>query len=295
MKGNVRYLVFPMVLTASVIWITGCYTQVGATREEYPPRDDNQEGYSTVQADTSANGYDQGYADDRYDDDTWSPGYNYGFDYYYPTLGFSFAYDPWWRYGGWYTYDPFWCGTSYPYLYAGWHYWNPSFHHYPYYGSYFYGGGGRGFHGVTRTIGSTRGGGIVRGSRGPEGVYNGGTPGRNDLSPGMRSAPVTRNTPSGNSPRVSTGRRSVGPRGSVTRGGAAVRGGTSRGGSRGGRTASPAPRTYTPPSGGGSRGGSGRTYSPPPSPPPAQGAPSGGSGGRSSGGGGGGSRGGRGR
>ncbi len=293
MKQSLQRSLLTPVFLGVFVFMTGCYTQVGTTRDEYTPRDDNQDRYASETNDTTNNDYDQGYADDRYDDD-WAPGYRYGFEYYYPTLGFSFStYDPWWRYGGWYYYDPFWCGTYYPALYAGWHYWwPPAFYSYPYYGGHFYGYGGRGGHGIARTIGNTRGGGVVRGGRGPTSVSSTGTGGVGNLPTGLRASTGTRTTPSGNTPRVSTGRRPTGSGSGVGRSGAGVRGGTSRGGSRGGAH-STQPRTYTPPrDNGGSRGGTGRSYSPPPSAPPAQSTPPSG-GGRSSGGGG--ARGGRGR
>ena len=250
MKKNLQSVLLAFVFLGSLIWVTGCYTQVAMTRDEYTPPDENRDEYSSTTNDTSANPNDQGYADENYNDDNWAPGYRYGFDYYYPTFGFSYgSYDPWWRAGGWYYYDPFLCGTYYPAIYAGWNFWYPpSFYWYGYghHGSHFYAGGGHGFHGGVRTVGSTRGTGVVRGGRGSEGFAGTRSAGAGNLPTGLRAPSSTRNTPSGNTPRVSTGRRSNGSRAGVGRSGAGVRGGTSRGGSRG-RTQATTPRTYTPP------------------------------------------------
>lgn len=290
MIQNIRWILLPGLFLGSLVWGTGCYTQLATTQDEY------HEEYAATEGDTTADNYEQSYTDNGYyDNNDGMPGYRYGFDYYYPSIGFGFStYDPWyWRYNGWYYYDPFICGTYYPSIYAGWYpYWHhPGFYFYPYYNHRTYAGNfGRGGYGV-RTIGSTRGGGAVRG--GNEGGYRT-TPasGAGSLPTGYRSSSGTRSNPPAAAPRVSTGRRSDGARekGAVRSG---SRSGTTRSGSGRESTRGQSPRTYTPPR---NTGGSGRSYSPPPPPPPAQSTPPSSGGGRSSSGSsGGGSRGGRGR
>lgn len=291
MNKNIYRILLPGMFLGSLLWLTGCYTQLATTRDE------GRYDYSAAEDDTTGNNYEQAYADSDfnggyYDDNGEVPGYRYGFDYYYPTVGFGFStYDLWYsRYNGWYYYDPFICGTYYPSIYAGWYpYWRyPGYNFYPYNYHHTYAGTlGRGGYGGVRTIGSTRGGNAVRG--GNEGGYRGApASGASNLPTGYRSSSGTRSNPPAATPRVSTGRRSDGARGkSAVRSGS--RSGTTRSG--GGRQSrGQAPRTYTPPR---NTGGSGRSYSPPPSPPPAQSTPPSSGGGRSSSGSSGGGRGGR--
>lgn len=298
MKRSIRQGVLPALFLGSLFWLTGCYTQIGTTRDVY------REEYSQdAQSDTTGDDYEQAYTNDYSDNNDWAPRYQYGFDYYYPTLGFTFStFDPWyWRYSGWYYYDPFVCGTYYPAIYAGWHYWNPPvFYNYPHNGYHTYAtGGGRGFRGATRTIGNTRGGGNVRGGgRDNGGGYPTSSSGGIDLPTGYRSASGTHGSSPASPPRVSTARGTSNSTHGGTRG-SGVRGGNSRGGTREG-TRSQSPRTYTPPARGtgSDRGSAPRSFTPPSSSPPQQSSPPASGGGRSSGsssGSGGGTRGGRGR
>ena len=293
MNRTLHRILLPCLSLGSLLWLTGCYTQLATTRDE------GTYDYYATDEDTTGDNYEQAYADSNdngyYDENPEVPGYRYGFDYYYPTVGLGFSdYDPWyWRYNGWYYYDPFICGTYYPSIYAGWYpYWPyPGYYfYYPYYHNHTYAGTlGRGGYGGVRTIGSTRGGSAVRG--GGEGGYRGSpASGTSSLPTGYRSSSGTRSNPPAATPGVSTGRRSNGARGgSAVRPGS--RGGTTRSGSGREATRGQAPRTYTPPR---NTGGSGRSYSPPPPPPPAQSTPPSSGGGRSSSGsGGGGGRGGR--
>lgn len=293
MKLWYRFFLPAMVLGSAFV-LGGCYTQIAPTREARY----EESSYTAQPADTTGDNYDQSYNNDYDENGNWSPGYRVGFDYYYPTLAFAFtSYDPWyWRYSGWYYYDPFVCGTYYPAIYAGGYpYWHFPSSYYPYYPWRTYAHGGR-WHGTTRDIGSTRGSGVVRGGTRDDGGYRpvGGSGGVN-APPAYRSASNPRSgNPSSTSPRVSGGRsgRTQGP----ASGQPGVRSGSTRGnGGRGGSQASP-PRTYTPPPsrGSGSRGGSERSYSPPPSPPSPQSTPPPSNGGQSSGSSGSG-RGGRGR
>ncbi|MBM2845073.1 MAG: hypothetical protein HW407_385 [Bacteroidetes bacterium] len=284
----------------SLFLLSGCYTQVGTTR------DADQEEYSAVESDTTGDDYEQSYTDNYYDGANGMPAYRYGFDYYYPTFGFGFsAYDPWYyRHSGWYYYDPFICGTYYPSIYAGWYpYWYPhGIYYYPGYGHKPFAFGGRRSHGTTRTFGTTRGGGVVRGGSRDDGGYRGASSGATELPTGYRSGSGSHgNPPPASTPRVSTGRTSSDGGRAVTRGGSRGRAGNTRGGSgksregvRQGppRTYTPAPQSTPPSQGrGADRGGSSRSYSPPRSSPPAQSTPP--SGGGNSSGSSGGSRGGR--
>jgi hypothetical protein len=288
MMRNLPRVVLPLTAIALLIWLNGCYTQLGTTRSE--------PDYSAVEDDTTGDDYEDSYTQNYYDNDEWGPRYRYGFDYYYPTFALSFStYDSWyWRNCGWYYYDPFWCGTYYPTIYAGWHWWYPPVSYYSYYyPTYRYRTyASTGNRGTTRTIGNTRGSVVRGGGRGEVGQRSGSS-GNFDLPTGYRSSSGTRGTAPPNQPRVSTGRKNAGQARGGTRGSEGIRGGTTRSGSRE-RTYQP-PRTYTPPprDRGSDRGSVGRSYTPPPSPPPAQSPPAN-DGGRSTGSSGG-TRGGRGR
>src|SRR5437867_101442 len=171
MMRNLYRIFSPNLFLGLLFFGTGCYTQLGTTRDEH-----REEYSSSTQNDTTGDNYEQSYADNYNDYDNGAPGYRYGFDYYYPTFGFGFsAYDPWyWGYSGWYSYDPFLCGTYYPAIYAGWYpYWHRhGIFFYPNYRYRTYAtAGSRGFYGRTRTIGSTRGSAVVRGGGRNDGGY----------------------------------------------------------------------------------------------------------------------------
>jgi len=301
MMRNLHTILLAGFSLGSLFLLSGCYTQLGTTREA------DLEEYSAVESDTTGDDYEQSYTDNYYDGNDGMPGSRYGFDYYYPKFGFGFStYDPWYyRHSGWYYYDPFLCGTYYPSIYAGWYpHWYPhGVYYYPGYGHKPFAYGARRGRGTTRNIGSTRGNGVVRGGSSDEGGHRTGSSGAVELPTGYKSSSGSHpNPPAASTPRVSTGRKSSDGTRNTARGSSTRRGGNTRSGNgrskEGVRQGSP--RTYTPPppqstppseGRGVERGGSGRSYSLPPSSPPAQSPPpsNGGSGSGS------GSRGGRGR
>jgi hypothetical protein len=296
MKTTTRAVLLLGAAVLLGLWSSGCYTQLGSVRDDgdvayAEPNDDEYQAEDTV----STEEY-EGARDQFYDD---------SYNYYYPSVTLGLGYGaPWyWRYQSSYWYDPFWsdpyygwCGTSYPSYYNSW--WPPLLVGYwgGYYGHYYRTGSGyaarsAGPYGATRTFGSTRTGGTVRGSSGGSYVPSSG-----------RSGDGTMGTlPTG---AVSTGRRSTqGERAGTTVNRGSTRGSSGRNsgvrreaprtaprpesGNRSGRegsrgsvgSAAPAPAPASP--GGNSSGGreagrgSVRQSSPPPPPPP----PSGNSGG----------------
>jgi len=301
MKHQLLHLLSLLLFLFAIVSLVGCYTQFGTVRSD---NGSGEERDKVGQADEGYQSYDDTteYTDNgQYsNDDYWYDRNQVGFAYYYPMIHIGASYyDPWY-YGrwGWYSYyDPFICGTAYPWLYAGYYY--PSvWDNYPwYFGNGYRGGysGGRAY-GTTRTFGNTRGGGNTRtvgGTRGNEGTYQA-PPSSGDLPVGYRSGATSDRsgaTPSV-TPKVSTGKRgsNEGQRsgsrtGTVSRAGK-TRGSGTREGARIGRSGSSPSQPQSVPRGsggsnrgGGERSGGGRTYSPPPSAPhssPAP-APSGGS------------------
>lgn len=270
MNRHVLPTISLFITFGSVVILSGCYTQVGSTKPEgnndyYSENDNATQPPATeenVDSTESRNG-------DYYFDDSGNPHSRYYFSYYYPSfaVGATF-YDPWyWGYGGYSYYSPFWCGTYYPALYAGWY--HPTSHYYPNGGSYAW-GTGRGGHGSTRTIGNTRGSG---GSRGRNDSYQGR---QNDgfLPSGMSSGASVGRGPAAAKPKVSSGRRTPtnGTRGGTRTG--SVRGGNTRtGASRVGPARqpqhAPQPVAPSPEVRSGNRGGDGRSVAPAPSTPPA--------------------------
>jgi hypothetical protein len=252
--------------------LTGCYTQLGSVRDESELPEVYQEPAQLSDEETSDSA-DSG----EYFDDEGYPRHRFYFSYYYPYphyVGVSF-YDPWyWPYCGYslYYYDPFWwgwCGTRYPVVYPIWY---SSFDYYPhYYGHYSYSPYHRKSvgHGITRTIGRTRGEGS---SRGREGYGNRET--QKDIPPVVRagSSSGRGSVSQSTGPKVSTSQRGSAVRRSA-RGTSGTRGGTTRsGGGREGTRVSRPKQSQTPPqdTGGGNRGavrpGGGRSVSSPPPP-----------------------------
>ncbi len=148
----------------------GCYTQMGASRNE----DEHGEGYGYNNQgqyqDTSYSDSGQRY-DDGYYNDNWGPRPYYGFSYYYPSYywpsyAFNAAYcDPWafnfgFDYYGYPRYSP------YPYNFGG--YYSPYYPggyytgYYPYYGQNGY--PVYPYHRGSRVFGDTRG--VSSGGRG---------------------------------------------------------------------------------------------------------------------------------
>jgi len=272
-------------LLVLILFLNGCYTQVGTVRSERYGDESIQEAENEdVAEESEADTTDESYEDQR--DRLY-------YDYYYPP---SYPYSHgWYRPYGWYGYDPFWCGTYYPYY--GW--WPPSYFYYPGYYTLPYGSGysryavaGGRSHGVRRTIGNIRSSGSVR-------ATNEGTNERardTYLPTGSQSRPTIRREARGTgvTPNpTSTGRRE----GSVSstrssRGKSVDRAGNSRSGStRSGvpRQISRAPQQPPPPPSAGGRGSSGssrgeQSYTPPPSSKSAPSSPPPASGPRSSGG-----------
>ena len=158
-----RYQLFLLVCAAGIVSLlsSGCYTQFGVTRDDRNSRYDDQDEYASDNpVDTTAD-YDS--ARQQFYDDNYYPEFMFG-------VGFYDA----WRYRGWnspYAYwDPYWgwCGTSYPGYYGWWGHsgfgYGPSV--YGHANRSGYGGfAGRydGAHGATRTFGSTRTSGDMRG------------------------------------------------------------------------------------------------------------------------------------
>jgi hypothetical protein len=154
-----------------ILLFSGCYTQLGMTRNEQPAQNaeytsdtlSNDSGYY------SENNYAHRYPEQHYDN--YNGGYprsSVGFSYYYPSTywpsyAFSVAYSDPWMYGGYSYYDPWWCGT--PYLNYPTYGYNAPYGYYPYgYYGYGYGYAAAPARHVSRNFGSTRGTG--RGSGG---------------------------------------------------------------------------------------------------------------------------------
>jgi len=165
MKRKLSFLLIPL-LGGLFVLFSGCYTQLKTVREE--PVDNRDYNSSQMSGDTAymANGDSaQGYCSD-YDDGCCHS--SVGFDYYYPSYGYGYAYgNPWVSDFYWgYNYYPWYCGT--PYIgYGGGGYFPRSY----YYGGYYYGGyayGGRGGGYGTRTpvLGRVAGTSQIEASRG---------------------------------------------------------------------------------------------------------------------------------
>jgi hypothetical protein len=301
MKLVFRQVVTMGLVMVPILFLNGCYTQVGTVRSERwgdePIRSDEPDVVAeSSEVDTTEEGY-----EDQRD--------RFYYDYYYPPsypyLGLYRPYNwsLWWNTS--LGYDPFLCGTYYP-SYYGW--WDPRYFYYtgyfypPYAGGYYgyrYASVGGTSHGVRRTTGNTRGTGSVRESGGNSNERGGSS----YLPTGSQSRTTVRREAQGTNvaPNPSAGRRESKVSGTrSSRGGSADRSGTTRSGStrRGGQresVRSSPPRAPQP--SGESRGSSGRsrgerTYSPPASSSPAPSSPAPARGSSSSGGtrGGGGSR-----
>ena len=167
----------------------GCYTQVGSTREEQVYVDDQAEGEAA--ADTDQVATEEGdYAAQPPADagQDWTCQMRMGFDYYYPStywpsIGFSFAYnDPWYGWGyPWYSYGYPYYGYPAPYYGYGYGY-GYGYPYYPYDPWYGYPGYGYPVTPVpwqNREFGSTRTSGNSRGTRGVD-ASNGMRGGVND-------------------------------------------------------------------------------------------------------------------
>ena len=167
MKTGLNALTILFVAGLLTFFLSGCYTQLGVTREERRA-EPNQYSYSDVPNDTgNYTGNDSGYYSERepgqyYDNDYWdSPRYHVGFSYYYPSnywpsYAFSAAYANPWGYDSYWAYDPWWCGTPYvpyPVYGAGYAY---RYHYSPYH-PYSYGYGGSSARNGRRNFGATRG------------------------------------------------------------------------------------------------------------------------------------------
>ena len=306
------YLLAGVLPLIALLSLAGCYTQVGTVRSEREPDysySEDEQAYGAEEDSTEA--LTQQEAENyAYDDEYWNSRPRLGFMYYYPSFYFGATfYDPWywdswyWPRGAYYSYyDPFICGTIYPWYYAGWYHSSYGYYDPWYYGGHYryrdYGGG----YGSTRTFGNTRGSGAVRAvgsTRAGEPAY--GTPAQSgELPKAVRTAGSSpRGSATSGTQGVSRGKRSDdqsargGSRtGTVTRGGK-TRSGASRDATRVAppRVKTP-PRATTPPRDSGGRGRSGGTrssdvpsYSPPASAPSSSPAPSSGGGRSSSGGG----------
>jgi len=273
-----RYQMWMLIPAAAFVAFVsnGCYTQFGSTKDdEEVVQYEDEDQYAYDDSVATAEDYDN--ARERFYDENYYPGSAYGWGYSAPWIWghrHGYAYDP-------FYYDPLWgwCGSSYPY-YSGW--WSDPIYGYVPYPSYGYGHYGGGFasrpgrvYGSSRTIGSTRSEGGLRGSSftpGERGSGTGTMPSVGAYRAPRSSGTVTK-TPTNRTTRVSN------PSGSRRSGSEGTSGGSKRAVSRPSNTT----RTSSPDnSGRSSSGGSGRgersgsSYSPPPSAPssaPASSAP----------------------
>ena len=253
------------------LFSTGCYTQFGTVQdEEEVVRYEDEDEYAYDDSVVTEEEYDG--ARERFYEESYYPGYAY-------SWGFA---DPWFWHHRWgYAYDPFgydpfwggWCGTGYPYYSAWWS--RPVYGYMP---SAYYGGGYHGGYawqpgrerGSSRTIGSTRSDGGVRGSSYNPGER--GTSGGTSLNVG---AYRSKSGVSGSSTKSTTSRpaRVSAPSGSRSTSREGTRVGTERSSSR----PSSSGRASRPSSSGKSSSGSssdhgsrsGGSYSPPASSAPA--------------------------
>ncbi|MCZ6775538.1 MAG: hypothetical protein O7D34_03655 [Ignavibacteria bacterium] len=226
---------FTVVFLTSVFFLMGCYTQVGTTRSEtdsdyYYSENEEVSEYVDEEYQYGDDSTNIGSTDYYYDDYDY-PRHRFFFSYYYPSYYWGASYYPWyWGWCGYYLYDPYYL-AFYPY-YGGYygHFSRIHVGHFVQHHSFRFRGG----HGVTRTIGTTRGTG---GTRGRGSGYRGRTEGR-DLPTGVRSPSSTgrRSGSSSVGTRTSKGSEVKGQRGSrrgsVSRGGKArttVKKGTRRG------------------------------------------------------------------
>lgn len=305
MKTRLSLWIFFALLGVASFVVSGCYTQVGVTRED--GQDEQyaaQGGQNADSAQTDAE-EDNGYT---YNDDNWDNRPHVGYQYYYPSYyndniwpsyAFGAAYaNPWgynnfYGYGSYYnSYDPWWCGS--PYLgYSNYWGYGSYYSYYPYaYSPYYYSYRARNVKHGDRDFGTTRGGeGGSTVNTGTRVAPNDRIDGSGTLPTGMRSATGGSSTRgAATAPAVSAPTRSGSTRGIApgnpsgsNRGNAGnVRGSSSRTGNsrvyrqRGGAAQGSADErgtsapTYAPPSrDGGSQGGSStRGASPSYSPPP---------------------------
>lgn len=165
MKTRLSILLLLLSTGLLVFIFSGCYTQLGMTKNEQTVRNDE---YTNDTLSNDSNYYGENEYNHRYSEpynDYYYGGYpnnHMGFSYYYPSTfwpsyAFNVAYSDPWMYGSYSYYDPWWCGTPYVNY--------PSYGYYPSNGYYPYGYYGHGYgytvvpaRHVRRTFGSTRGG-----------------------------------------------------------------------------------------------------------------------------------------
>jgi hypothetical protein len=173
MKTRLNVLTIVGFTGLLALFLSGCYTQVGMTRDERRA-EPNQYSYSDVPNDTGTyTGNDSGnYAEQEpgqyYDNEYWdSPRSRVGFDYYYPSTywpsyAFAAAYANPWGYNSYWAYDPWWCGVpyvAYPFYAPGYGYRYNHYYNHGYGSGYGYGYGGSVRRNGFRSFGSTRGSG----------------------------------------------------------------------------------------------------------------------------------------
>ncbi|MBI1805226.1 MAG: hypothetical protein HY033_08270 [Ignavibacteriae bacterium] len=212
MKSRFQFYMILSVVALFLLGFSGCYTQLGTTREE------GQDQYGSAQPDNDSSSYGEGYNSGEYRDrgssgyfddewDGWHRRARLGFSYYtpsyyWPSYAFNAAYSDPWLYDCYWSYDPWICGTSY---YGSSYYGYPSYGYSPYYYSPFYSyyppvyyrhANASPVHRGSRDFGSTRGGESTRGGtdvRAGGGYYE---PDRGGYNlPGVSR--IDRNTPGG--------------------------------------------------------------------------------------------------
>jgi hypothetical protein len=146
--------IFSLVVLVS---FSGCYTQVGATRDtdednEYVAESPNDDSSFVEESNTTE------YTDNGYCDDTYRP--RVGFNYYYPSTywpstAFTVAYsDPWFYDYNWWAYDHLYYTSPYSWYYSSWY---PSYYYPPYYYGNYYNNGGSYVYGSRRNDGKMLG------------------------------------------------------------------------------------------------------------------------------------------
>jgi hypothetical protein len=125
MANVIKNIALAAVAIVAVVMLAGCYTQMGAVRDDrdegYARQDDvyqdnatqEQVGVVTDSTEQESGAYD----DDEYE----SARSRFYYDYYYPSftigLGYYSWWRPWWGWGSGY-YDPYYYGSYYGYW--GW-------------------------------------------------------------------------------------------------------------------------------------------------------------------------------
>ena len=124
MKSRLILSTMVGIMGLFLMMFSGCYTQLGTTRDEQISQgDDNstaqsEQNRSTYSRESSPYGSQQSnYVDDDNYYDSY-PRYHVGFSYYYPSsywpsYAFTVAYNNPWRYDSYSSYDPWLCGTPY--------------------------------------------------------------------------------------------------------------------------------------------------------------------------------------